>query len=134
MPVLNLIRLKPPKSCMPLDKIIVSRLRDVLAHAADAISYVNDVSLDQFKNDQMRYQAAIRCLEVIGEAAAALRRYCDKTDFTLADISNEIPWPMMISMRNLLLHEYGRVDLDIVYSTIKNDLPALHELVDALLS
>jgi uncharacterized protein with HEPN domain len=37
----------------------------------------------------------------------------------------DLPWPKMVGMRNRLIHDYFRVDLDVVWDTVTLDLPAL---------
>lgn len=45
----------------------------------------------------------------------------------------EIPWAQMRGMRNVEIHEYFFVDLEIVWTTVKDDLPKLKQRIDALL-
>lgn len=40
-----------------------------------------------------------------------------------------IPWSALYGLRNRIVHDYGSVDLNIVYETLKNDIPALLELL-----
>ena len=42
----------------------------------------------------------------------------------------DIPWGAMFGLRNRIVHDYGNVDLQVVYETLKNDIP---ELLEALL-
>lgn len=42
-----------------------------------------------------------------------------------------IPWNSMYGMRNRIVHDYGNVDLKVVYETLKNDIPDLLEMVMA---
>ncbi len=112
---------------MPLDLRAVARFQDVLDHARDALRYVANIDLDTFQQDDMRRRAVERCLEVIGEAARALPEPV-KAQF------NTIPWPMMIGMRNILTHEYGRVNLVLVYRTVVDDLPVLIRQLEVILA
>lgn len=41
-----------------------------------------------------------------------------------------IPWNAMYGLRNRIVHDYGNVDLSIVYETLKNDIPELLEIID----
>ena len=62
--------------------------------------------------------ALTRCLEILGEAASKIRpEVCAKFP--------AIPFPKIISMRNRLIHAYFDVNLDIVWTTVSDDLPAL---------
>lgn len=72
----------------------------------------------------MRTQdAVVRRLEIIGEAS---RRLSDQGRASLP----ELPWHAMVSMRNLMIHEYDGVDYTMVWKTVKNDLPPLVKLLE----
>ena len=43
--------------------------------------------------------------------------------------NREIPWCAMYGLRNRIVHDYGNVDLKVVYETLKNDIPELLELL-----
>ena len=43
--------------------------------------------------------------------------------------NNSIPWNAMYGLRNRIVHDYGSVDLNIVYETLKNDIPELLEMI-----
>ena len=45
-----------------------------------------------------------------------------------------IPWPMIIGMRNILIHQYHRIDYQTVFRVIRKDLPGLLEKIEATLS
>ena len=69
-------------------------------------------------DDPMLVMALTRCLEVLGEAAARL-----STEARLR--FPQVPCAKMVSMRNRLIHAYFDVDLDIVWTTVTEDLPPL---------
>lgn len=71
-----------------------------------------------FQNDRKTVDAAIRNLEVIGEAANNISQ-------ELKNNYPTIPWRDMISMRNKIMHEYFGVDTEIMWKIIQEDLPAL---------
>lgn len=68
--------------------------------------------------DDMMYYAVVKNIEIIGEAANMLTE-----SFRVSH--NQIPWKMVVGMRNYIVHEYFQVDNDVVWSVIFNDLPAL---------
>jgi uncharacterized protein with HEPN domain len=70
----------------------------------------------------MRYSAVIREFEIIGEAVG-------KLGSELKQAYPDVPWQDFKDFRNLLVHEYFGVDLEIVWNTIHNDLPMLTEAV-----
>ena len=67
----------------------------------------------------MMHSACIRQLEIIGEAAS---RLSDE----LRRKSTNIEWREIIGLRNILIHDYFGVDLNIIWEIITNDLPKLN--------
>ncbi len=45
----------------------------------------------------------------------------------LRDLNNQIPWNQVIGLRNKIVHEYGRIDLTIIYDVLKKDLNKLYK-------
>lgn len=88
--------------------------------------YTDGLTFDAFCNDQKTIDAVIRNFEVIGEAA----RHVDEVT---AAIAPAVPWIDIRDMRNILIHEYFGVDLQTVWKTIADDLPALEAGLAALL-
>jgi uncharacterized protein with HEPN domain len=75
----------------------------------------------------MLVMALTRCLEILGEAASKISpEMCAKFP--------AIPFPKIISMRNRLIHAYFDVNLDIVWTTVTDDLPALARALDEALA
>lgn len=110
------------------------RVPDYLRHILQAIEridrYTSDLDEVAFLSSELIQDAVIRNLEVIGEAANNIQR----VDAAFATAHSEVPWEVMYAMRNRLSHGYDRVDFEIVFRTIQNDLPKLHRLVQATLS
>lgn len=75
-----------------------------------------------FVQDRAAQQAVAYNLAVLGEAARALSG-------DLRDRHPEVPWGDVIAQRNVVVHEYHRLDLDILWATISNDVPALRDLL-----
>ncbi|MFQ5865914.1 MAG: DUF86 domain-containing protein [bacterium] len=95
---------------------------DILTAAKLVLAYIEEKTKEEFFEDIQCQDAVIRRLEIIGEAA---RRISDKTK---SDYSN-LPWNEMIGMRNILIHEYDVVDLEVVWDTAKiNLLPLVSAL------
>ena len=102
------------------------RLPDYLGHILDAIEriqhYVDDMDEVGFLNSKLVQDAVIRNLEVIGEASRNIERV--HPEFAAAH--PELPLALANDMRNALAHGYFKVDLEIVWKTIQNNLPELH--------
>ena len=95
-------------------------LQDILTSALAATEYLRGLSRRKFIATREKQDAVIRSLEVIGEAA---RRLSQEGKDALPDI----PWQKLTGMRNILIHQYDNVDLDLVYDTVKENLPTLIE-------
>ena len=67
---------------------------------------------------EMAFEAAIRYIGVIGEASNHLPA-------SVTDAYPEIPWPAIVEMRNIVVHEYFDVDTDVVTTTLDRDLAPL---------
>jgi uncharacterized protein with HEPN domain len=93
-------------------------LLDILIAAGKAIGYLDGLSWYDFETSELHQDAAMRALEIIGEAA---NRVSDSTK----EEHSEIPWSQVIGMRNRLVHEYFRINLAAVWDTIQRDLPEL---------
>lgn len=76
------------------------------------------MSREEFRRDRVVSLAVTRLLEVLGEAANCVSD-------EVKGIHRGIPWSQMISMRNRLIHGYYDVDLDIIWSTVSEDIPPL---------
>ena len=102
------------------------RLPDYLGHILEAIeriqAYVADVDEVGFLSSRIIQDAVIRNLEVIGEASRNIERI--HPEFAAAH--PELPLALANDMRNALAHGYFKVDLEIVWKTIQNNLPDLH--------
>jgi uncharacterized protein with HEPN domain len=105
------------------------RIPDYLGHILEAIQriylYVEDMDEVEFLADSKTQDAVIRNFEIIGEACRNIELH--HPDF--ADNHPEVPWGFAYEMRNALAHGYFKVDLEVVWKTIHNDLPGLDEQV-----
>ncbi len=101
-----------------------------LLHILDAIQkieeYVAGYSFDQFLGDNKTQDAAIRQLEIIGEATTNLEE-------SFKSKTSEIPWREISDFRNVLAHEYWDVDLEIVWKTIHEDVGVLKKALTPLI-
>jgi uncharacterized protein with HEPN domain len=91
---------------------------DMLVAARSVMAYLEGVSLESLMNDVILRDAVRLQVVVLGEAARNV-----STDYQ-AD-HPEIPWASIIGMRNMLVHQYFRTDIEILWDTAKNDLPTL---------
>lgn len=102
-----------------------ARLLDIILASRDAAEFAEGVSREQYLSDRMLQSAVCHKLEVIGEAARAV-----SDEFKTAH--PEIPWADVVGLRNRIVHEYFRLDLDVIWHILQNDLPALMSMVEPL--
>ena len=101
-----------------------------LRHILDAISKIESyiaVGHDPFFSDSHWQDAVIRQLEVMGEATKRLSQ-------GLRSRYPDIPWRRMAGLRDVLIHDYFGVDLDMVWQIAQNLLPKLKPKVEDILS
>lgn len=95
-------------------------LQDITDSAEAIFSYVQGVDFVTFCSDRMRCSAVIREFEIIGEAVG-------KLPAPLKEQFPAVPWQDIKDFRNLLMHEYFGVDLQIVWNVIQNELQLLYD-------
>lgn len=100
-------------------------LRDMLDHAREALDAARGRSRRDLDHDRMLQVFLIHMLQVIGKAASRM-----PTDFTQR--RPQIPWSAMIGARNVIVHGYAQVDLDIVWRTLTEELPRSTGMVEQL--
>ena len=105
------------------------RVPEYLGHILEAIErieeYVSDMDELAFLSSKLVQDAVIRNIEILGEASNNIQRVAP----AFANEHNEIPWQVMYAMRNRVSHGYDKIDFEMVWKTICNDLPELYELV-----
>lgn len=94
------------------------RLRHMLDAAREAVSFADGRERGDLESDRQFALALVKAIEIVGEAAGSVG---ESTRLELADI----PWPAIVAMRNRLVHAYFTIDLDIVWQTVRQDLPIL---------
>ncbi len=101
-----------------------------LRHICDAIARIEMYTAqgrEAFLENPMVQDAVIRNLEVIGEAVKSLPS-------DLQHQHPEVPWRSITALRNVLIHEYFGVDLEIVWRVVERRLPTLKRHVRTMLA
>ena len=93
-------------------------LDDMVGFAEKVLAYTYSLDQAAFESSGLNYDATLRNLELIGEAATHIP---DTVRQTYADI----PWRMIVATRNRLIHGYLGIDNDTVWSIIQDEVPTL---------
>jgi len=93
-------------------------LDDILEAIGNVREYVKGMDYDAFARDKKTRDAVVRNLEIIGEAAGRLPE-------SVRSAAPEIEWRKIMSLRNILAHEYFGVSLPVVWDVVQNKLQPL---------
>lgn len=93
-------------------------LDDMISFVGKVLAYSNGLDQDGFVASGLTYDATLRNLELLGEAATHIPAQ-------IRDANTAIPWRQLIATRNRLIHGYLGVDNDTVWSIIRDDIPVL---------
>ena len=99
---------------------------DIIEAIERICEYTTGLSFDNFVNDRKTIDAVNRNLAIIGEAA---NRIPEEIKAKYPDIE----WYNIIGLRNILVHDYFRVDLEIIWDIIENKLSLLEKQVKRIL-
>jgi uncharacterized protein with HEPN domain len=102
-------------------------LQDVLEAIANVAEFVGRMTRNEFEADKKTVHAVVRNLEVIGEAIKSVPP-------EVRDLNPQVPWQRIAGLRDILIHHYFEIDLDIVWDIVQNKLPGLKAEIDAILS
>ncbi|NLV27776.1 MAG: DUF86 domain-containing protein [Methanomicrobiales archaeon] len=101
----------------------LSLLADIREMCSDAITFLGDRTREELMHDRQLQYALIRCLEVISEAAKLISS-------DTKERYPEIPWSEYAKTRDFLIHSYAKIDTDIIWQSVKYDLPELLRILN----
>ncbi|MBA3965626.1 MAG: DUF86 domain-containing protein [Nitrospirales bacterium] len=93
-------------------------LDDMIGFAEKVIAYTDGFDQNRFVVSGLNYDATIRNLELLGEAATHIPA-------EIREANSAIPWRQVIATRNRLIHGYLGIDNDTVWSIVRDDIPVL---------
>jgi uncharacterized protein with HEPN domain len=110
----------PSKS--PLDDRI--RVQHMLEAARDVVRLAAGRKRDELRTDMPLRRAMVNAIQEIGEAAA-------KVSPAGRSRVPAMPWPLVVGMRNRLVHGYDEIDFDVVWKVAGEEAPSLIAMLEA---
>jgi uncharacterized protein with HEPN domain len=93
-----------------------ARINHILDAIVEIETYISGASFEDFSDNSMMVYACIKQLEIIGEAVNHL-------SISITSEYQDIEWKQIVGLRNVLVHEYFGVDVNVVWDVIHYDLP-----------
>lgn len=93
-------------------------IRDMVLAANRVLKYVENTNQQEFEQDLEKQDSVTYRILILGEASKRL-----SAEFR--DKHPNIPWRQIAGMRNMLVHEYDQVDLDVLWDVTQNSIPDL---------
>ena len=105
----------------------INTIKIILTNINYCIEWIDELDDIEFNNNKNSQYALCMALQIICEN-------CNHISQDLKEKYSNINWKDISTIRNIISHEYGALDLSIVYKTIKNDLPVLKSQLEEVLN
>jgi len=102
------------------------RVRDILDAVRAIERYTEGMTFEEFAADARTIDAVVRNLMTIGESTRWIPE-------AIKDAYREVPWRTLRGVRNVVVHEYFGVDSEILWESVRSDLPPLAPKLEAIL-
>jgi uncharacterized protein with HEPN domain len=104
------------------DRQLSEFLQDILESIADIEAFTEDINFEAFLGNREKVLAVVKSIEILGEAVK-------KVPSDIRVKYPQIPWKAIAGMRDVLVHEYWGIDMNVVWATVQEGLPALKTVI-----
>ncbi len=101
-------------------------IQKITTDLAFLVAHTEGLSQEQLEEQEILLDSVMFRLIQVSENS-------DKLSENFKLLHSEIPWRAMKGLRNRIVHEYGAVDITVVYDTVKKDIPELLHTLESLL-
>jgi len=101
-------------------------LQDIQNACSKIHEYQKKITFKQLTNNQMMQDAIIYNLQIIGEA-------CKQIPSEFRDKNTNVPWKDIARLRDIIAHAYFRIDIEIIWSILQDDLPQFSQQINNIL-
>lgn len=98
-------------------------IRKIITDLSFVLSHTEGLSQEQFEQNDILIDSVMFRLIQISENS-------DRLTSEFKELHSDIPWRAMRGLRNRIVHEYGNVNLTVIYETVTNDLPVLLQEIE----
>lgn len=103
------------------------RLQHILSSIERVREFTEGMSKEELVNDILHLHATVYNVQIVGEAVYKLTK-------EFKEFHTETPWRMIEKMRHILVHDYYKINFDILWIVINEDLPILEEQIKKYIS
>ena len=103
------------------------RLKHIIEAIDNIFEFINGKTFDEYRQNKMMRFAVVKNLEIVGEACYLISK-------VLKEQHPEIEWQDVIAMRHLLVHGYYHIRDEVVWSTIRDEIPQFKEQISLIKS
>ena len=93
-------------------------IQDMIRFCESVLDHTSGVDRSTLAGSRLLYDATLWNIALLGEAAS-------NVPAAVRDIHPEIPWGVIVAARNRIIHRYWRIDSDIIWDIVHNNVPDL---------
>jgi len=101
--------------------------RDILEAIRKIKRYTENINFEEFADNELIQDGVVRNLEIIGEAVKNIPEDVKRDN-------PDVEWRKIAGLRDILIHAYFGVDVEVVWDIVKNKVPKLKEKIENILS